>query len=218
MAPYSTSFRSSDPPPSERGAAPAPEPAAAERPVFAASGTARPRLLRVAGRVVAGLTLLWLAALALGVGGFGGLPGIDLPVVGKSGDASHDSSSRGAKPGPIAAARSDAARAAEMRSAHARRAARARRLAQPGAGSRPSHDNAAQTPNPTATATAPPGSATAASPHYSDSAVRRGTSSTAPGSRRSTTDTTTTTDSTASPRGNAVGRNTDPGVRRKSPR
>ena len=216
MSPYSTSFRSSEPPPSERGAAPAPEPAVAERPVFAASGTARPRLLRVAGRVAAGLTLLWLGALALGVGGFGSLPGIDLPVVGKSGSPSHESAAGGAK--PIVAARSDSARVAEMGSAHARRAARARRLAQPGATRRPSHGNAAQTA-PNAGVTAQPGSASAASPRYSSSAVRRGTSSAAPGSRRSsTTTTTTTTDTTASPRGNAVGRNSDPGVRRKPPR
>lgn len=209
MSRYATNFKSSEPPAAERTSAPAPQPEVAERPVFASTGTTRPRLLRVAGRVAAGLTVLWLAALALGVGGLGGLPSIDLPVVGKPGGGSHEARSPDPAPRPIAAAESNSARVAAQRSAHARDAARARRLAQPGAKS-PSGGTAPAATS--AATTAEPGSSSTASPPYSSSAVRRGTSSTAPGTRRSTT----TTDSTASPRGNAKGRNTDPGARRQS--
>src|SRR3954453_19173335 len=53
-----------------------------ERPVFAATTPARPRALKIAGRVTAGLVALWLVALVLGTFGFGPLAGIGLPRIG----------------------------------------------------------------------------------------------------------------------------------------
>src|SRR3954468_24801179 len=63
--------------------------AGAERPVFAATTPARPRALRLAGRVTAGLVALWLVALVLGTFGFGPVAGIGLPRIG-GGDSSGD--------------------------------------------------------------------------------------------------------------------------------
>jgi hypothetical protein len=63
----------------------APAPSIAERPVFAATTPARPRALKLAGRVTAGLVALWLVALVLGTFGFGPVAGIGLPRIG--GDA-----------------------------------------------------------------------------------------------------------------------------------
>jgi hypothetical protein len=63
-----------------------PPPPVAERPVFAATTPARPRALKVAGRVTAGLVALWLVALVLGTFGFGPVAGIGLPRIGGSGD------------------------------------------------------------------------------------------------------------------------------------
>jgi hypothetical protein len=57
-------------------------PAVAERPVFAAVTPARPRALKLTGRVVAGLVGLWLVALVLGTFGFGPVAGIGLPRIG----------------------------------------------------------------------------------------------------------------------------------------
>src|SRR3954464_12032575 len=66
----------------------APAFAAQERPVFAATTPARPRALRLAGRVTAGLVALWLVALVLGTFGFGPVAGIGLPRIGGgSGDS-----------------------------------------------------------------------------------------------------------------------------------
>ncbi len=52
-----------------------------ERPVFASSGIARPRALRLAGRAAAGMVGLWLVALMLGAFGFGHIPGFRLPQI-----------------------------------------------------------------------------------------------------------------------------------------
>src|SRR3954447_8588157 len=60
----------------------APPPPLAERPVFAATTPARPRALKIAGRVMAGLVALWLVALVLGTFGFGPVAGIGLPRIG----------------------------------------------------------------------------------------------------------------------------------------
>src|SRR4051794_41327471 len=60
----------------------APPPPVAERPVFAATTPVRPRALKVAGRVTAGLVGLWLVALVLGTFGFGRVAGIELPRIG----------------------------------------------------------------------------------------------------------------------------------------
>src|SRR3954465_15294659 len=49
---------------------------APERPVFAATTPTRPRALKLAGRVTAGLVALWLVALVLGTFGFGPVAGI----------------------------------------------------------------------------------------------------------------------------------------------
>jgi hypothetical protein len=67
---------------------PPPEPAVlarGERPVFAATTPVRPRALRLAGRVTAGLVALWLVALVLGTFGFGPVAGIGLPRIGGGG-------------------------------------------------------------------------------------------------------------------------------------
>ena len=45
-----------------------------EKPVFAATTRARPRALKLAGRVAAGLVGLWLVALILGACGFSQSP------------------------------------------------------------------------------------------------------------------------------------------------
>ncbi|MEA2423089.1 MAG: hypothetical protein QOF55_2188, partial [Thermoleophilaceae bacterium] len=52
-----------------------------ERPVFAATGGARPRALKLAGRMAAGIVGLWLVALVLGALGFGHVAGIQLPRI-----------------------------------------------------------------------------------------------------------------------------------------
>src|SRR3954468_20712408 len=64
----------------------APPPPVAEPPVFAATTPARPRALKIAGRVTAGLVALWLVALVLGTFGFGPVAGIGLPRIGGGGD------------------------------------------------------------------------------------------------------------------------------------
>src|SRR3954453_13784910 len=56
-----------------------------ERPVFAATPPTRPRALKLAGRVTAGLVALWLVALLLGTFGFGPVAGTGLPRVGGEG-------------------------------------------------------------------------------------------------------------------------------------
>src|SRR3954469_21389465 len=61
---------------------------APERPVFAATTPTRPRALKLAGRVTAGLVPLWLVALLLGTFGFGPVAGIGLPRIGGTGDDS----------------------------------------------------------------------------------------------------------------------------------
>ena len=48
-------------------------------PVFVSADGRRRRALRLAGRVVAGLTALWLVALVAGTLGLGDLPGVSLP-------------------------------------------------------------------------------------------------------------------------------------------
>ena len=48
-------------------------------PVFVSADGRRRRVLRLAGRVLAGLTVLWLLALLAGVLGLGRLPGVTLP-------------------------------------------------------------------------------------------------------------------------------------------
>src|SRR3954465_6459259 len=58
---------------------------APERPVFAATTPTRPRVLKLAGRVTAGLVALWLVALLLGTFGFGPVAGIGLPRIGGDG-------------------------------------------------------------------------------------------------------------------------------------
>ena len=60
--------------------------AAPERPVFAAATSARPRTLKVMGRVAAGLVALWLVALVLGAFGFSQVAGIPLPRIGGAGN------------------------------------------------------------------------------------------------------------------------------------
>src|SRR4051794_27115835 len=65
-----------------------PAPIAPEGPVFAATTPTRPRALRIAGRVTAGLVALWLVALVLGTFGFGPVAGIGLPRIGGDGAGS----------------------------------------------------------------------------------------------------------------------------------
>jgi hypothetical protein len=82
-------------------AAPPSPPASAERPVFAAKTSARPRALRLAGRAAAGLVGLWLVALVLGAFGFGKVPGIELPrIVGD--EAGGDRAAHSSAPPPAA--------------------------------------------------------------------------------------------------------------------
>src|SRR4051812_49995442 len=59
----------------------APAFAAQERPVFAATTPARPRALKLAGRVTAGLVAVWLLPLVLGTLGLGPVAGIGLPRI-----------------------------------------------------------------------------------------------------------------------------------------
>lgn len=54
----------------------------AEKPVFAATSDARPRALKLFGKVAAGLVALWLVALVLGAFGLGQIAGIKLPQIG----------------------------------------------------------------------------------------------------------------------------------------
>src|SRR3954464_13694488 len=82
-----------------------PPPPVGERPVFAATTPARPRALKLAGRVTAGLVALWLVALVLGTFGFGPVAGIGLPRIGGGSD--------GTKPQREAAHRSQAQSADE---------------------------------------------------------------------------------------------------------
>jgi uncharacterized membrane protein YgcG len=87
---------------------PPPEPVAfpaavaAERPVFAATTPTRPRALKVAGRVTAGLVGLWLVALVLGTFGFGPVAGIGLPRIG-GGSSSGDEPAKASAPAHKAA-------------------------------------------------------------------------------------------------------------------
>jgi hypothetical protein len=60
-----------------------------ERPVFAATTPTRPRALKLAGRVTAGLVGLWLVALVLGTFGFGPVAGIGLPRIGGGSSQPH---------------------------------------------------------------------------------------------------------------------------------
>src|SRR5881227_3835326 len=55
---------------------------ATEKPVFAATTRARPRALKLVGRVCAGVVGLWLVALVLGTLGFSQVAGIPLPSIG----------------------------------------------------------------------------------------------------------------------------------------
>src|SRR3954447_9517345 len=48
-------------------------------PIFVSPDGRRPRYLRLVGRVVAGLTALWLVALLAGTVGGGGVPGVPPP-------------------------------------------------------------------------------------------------------------------------------------------
>src|SRR5919197_3529867 len=73
-----------NPPVSEAAAEALREPA--RLPIFVARDGRRRRVLRLVGRVVAGLTALWLVALLAGALGLGHLPGIALPQSG-SGEA-----------------------------------------------------------------------------------------------------------------------------------
>jgi hypothetical protein len=53
-------------------------------PVFVSADGRRQRMLRVLGRVAAGLTVLWLVALLAGAIGLGRLPGVPLPEAGQT--------------------------------------------------------------------------------------------------------------------------------------
>src|SRR6266545_8290691 len=56
-----------------------------ERPVFVTDGDGRARRLRRVGLVGAALAFLWLAGLGVGMLGFGRLPGVRVPGLGKLG-------------------------------------------------------------------------------------------------------------------------------------
>jgi hypothetical protein len=80
-----------------------------ERAVFASPDGRRGRRLRLAGRVVAALIVVWLAALLAGALGFGRLPGV--PDLGSASGAPHRAlSSRGA-PVRVTGSRSPASKA-----------------------------------------------------------------------------------------------------------
>jgi hypothetical protein len=57
-----------------------------ERPVFVASDGRRARWLRCAGAAAVILGCLWLAGLGVGMLGFGQLPGLSLPSIGRAAD------------------------------------------------------------------------------------------------------------------------------------
>lgn len=67
-------------------------------PVFVSADGRRRRVLRLAGRVVAGLTALWLVALLAGALGLGRLPGISLPQSVGGEDAQAPAAAREATP------------------------------------------------------------------------------------------------------------------------
>jgi hypothetical protein len=119
--------------------APPPEvvvPGPPERPVFAAQGTARPRMLRMAGWSVAVLVTCWLVALVLGAFGFGPVAGVHFPWheagVHRAATAAHEAA-REARPvpqtpdAPAAQALRDAAASSSPRPAGARATARPQR-------------------------------------------------------------------------------------------
>src|SRR6058998_2537859 len=81
---------------------------ASEKPVFAATTRARPRVLKVVGRVAAGLIALWLVALVLGAFGFSQVAGIPLPRIG--GTASEGEPTRTASPAATTGERTSRAR------------------------------------------------------------------------------------------------------------
>src|SRR4051795_12899608 len=76
---------------------------APERPVFAATTPTRPRALKLAGRVTAGIVTLWLVALSLGPFGFGPVAGIGLPRIGGTGDDSTKPARDAARKAPAGA-------------------------------------------------------------------------------------------------------------------
>jgi hypothetical protein len=86
------------PPPATIDQAP-PLPRTVEEPVFAARRPARPRAVRIGGRIGAGIVGLWLVAFLLGTFGFGYLPGLPIP---------HITGTGGSHPKPAAHQRSAA--------------------------------------------------------------------------------------------------------------
>jgi hypothetical protein len=93
-----------------------------EKPVFAATGPARPRALRLAGQMVTGLVGLWLVALVLGALGFGHVPGFQLPRVGGDDSPSREAARHANVSAPAPVTAHDVARLARSAGAPAARA------------------------------------------------------------------------------------------------
>lgn len=83
-----------------------------ERPVFVSETGRRARVLGLAGRGLAVVTVVWLLALAIGALGFGRLPGIPFPPVGDLSADRNDKAGAPARPRPPAASPSPARGAA----------------------------------------------------------------------------------------------------------
>lgn len=187
------------------------DPAAAEigeKPVFAATGPARPRALKLAGRIAAGLVGLWLVALVLGAFGFGHVPGIQLPRIG--GDGAADSGPKPAEPVQRTTAPAPAATHSATPKARAPAHAQAGpRAARPGAGQGGStgrtgtgRSHATQThsgPSTRATPTTAPATPAPATSHSHSQATPPGSSASGPGSRSQATTAPGREHSTATP-------------------
>jgi hypothetical protein len=184
-----------------------------ERPVFVATDGRRARRLRYAAVVTAVVAFAWVAALAIGMLGFGRLPGISLPVVARGPEKTAPQPvkpalrARDVKPNPQAVARTakamsrhDAASAARVQAASASTKPRAAAATRPRSGLRTSVRRRV-TPTPRAQpSTAAP--ATPATPTSRQGWAKRGATA-PPGETRRATAGAKDQQPAATPRGQA---------------
>lgn len=199
--------------------------ATAEKPVFAATGAARPRALKLVGRAAAGLVGLWLVALVLGAFGFGHVPGFQLPRIAGGDDAKAEMEPPKGQRASVAPAESairigtHTGTAAPLSSRGPASNARTRRAStgrgtggsRGGDGGTRSTGNSGSTPP--ASASAPGTHPIAPSPSANSNATPQQPSSAAPGSRSQSTTAPGRTQSQATPtpgqgQGQANGRST----------
>jgi hypothetical protein len=118
-----------------------------EKPVFAATGSARPRALRLAGRMTAAIVGLWLVALVLGAFGFGHIPGFQLPRIGGEDKPTHQVS-QPVSPAGVTPAGPSTVRLAPDRAAGSSARSLARRGSAPGSGHRGSRSTGGRSGSP----------------------------------------------------------------------